>query len=177
MLHSKRLLLCLYILMLPFALHADNRSAAQQSEQHYFFDHYPSSWTEIAPDGGTVVVANSENYRVQAKMRMQKTHKIISNEKSSTTTSICTDKCLYIAVNGKQIIVPRAVDCDLGEPLRAKIMLKKNSAILLINIRGGDLVKIEFVKLHLWRKRVYADGSLGQDVLLQETIYHTAVYK
>jgi hypothetical protein len=109
---------------------------------------------------------------------MQNISKATTDGKTSAPTSlVCSNKCLSISVNAKQIIVPCAVDCDLGSPLRAKILIKSNKAILLINTRDGDFVKIEFDKSRVLRKRVYADGSLGSDVLWQEIIYHHVIYK
>lgn len=162
----------IFILLYVSGLQA--KTVQQQAEHKYFTDDQ-LSWTEIAPNGETVIAASSmkSNLDVKVTIRMH----IEQNSKPGDRNCRC-DHFIDIVVNGEKIIVPYSVFCELNDLNRGKVFIERKNMILMLD--GGDAsegyyVKIEFDREHVTRKAVYVDTSLSPNALLEETIYHIVV--
>lgn len=139
----------------------------------------------VASKGETVIVDKSEKLNVRVTI---KTHEAQIGKPSDKRPDVIRSSCTYsrypcsivdyidIVVNGKPIIVPRSVFCDLADLNTAEVRIGQNESIL--TLIGGDasesyLVKIEFDTERV-KRRVTASGMLP-DEPSQETIYHIRV--
>ncbi len=161
------MIVSLYVLSFATLLFA--KESQQQSEVNYF-ENYPSSWSVLNKQGkATIIAARAANQRVQAIIKPH-------NKKQSAYKY---DYCLNILVNDKKINVPTSVYCSLNDLNRGKVFIEENRMILMLD--GGDgaagyVVQIEFDNERVKRMSVFADSSLGPDVLLEETNYYVATY-
>ena len=136
----------------------------------------------ISPNGEMAMVAKSSKLSVQVKII---THEVQIGEPSDKRPDVIRLSCTYsrypcsivdsiiITVNGKPIIVPRSLFCDLADLNTAEIQIEESESILTLN--GGDasesyLVKIDFDERQVKRKRLYSKMSPNEP--LQETTYH-----
>jgi hypothetical protein len=143
--------------------------------------------TSIAPNGETAIVASSTKVSVRVQIR---THEVEIGEPSEKRPDVIRSSCTYsrypcsivdgidILVNGKPIIVPRSVFCDLADLNTAEIRIEQKESILTLN--GGDasesyIVKIEFDAERV--KRRCLSSSMAPGKLLQETIYSLQILK
>ena len=145
-----------------------------------YFANYPSSWTEIAKDRDSIIIAQTEKHDIQVKIRHHNDQRIAINAKESRdATSLCKyDYCIDIQVNRKKIICLDSVFSDLRGLNRAKVFIEGEKAILLLD--GGDAaegyyVKVDFDEKHVIRRTVYDASSMRPDVISQETIYYQVV--
>lgn len=173
-----KIFICLCMLLSASAL--CGASAQQRPEEQYFYAFTEDS-TRIAPNGETVIVSNSKNSKVRVII---KTH-IVDIGKQGNKPDLIQAKgssCTYsrypcsvvdyidIYVNGKQLLFPNSVFCDLADLNSGQVFINKKNTILIVD--GGDAstgyaVAIEFDGKHIKRKAVYADLAL-----IAETIYH-----
>lgn len=141
--------------------------------------------TPIEAKGETVVVAKSAKLNIRVTI---KTHEMQIDKPSDKRPDVIRSSCTYsrypcsvvdyidILVNGKPIIVPRSVFCDLADLNTAEVQIKQEDAIIVLT--DGDasesyIVKIEFDTERV-KRRVTASGMLP-DEPSQETTYHIRI--
>ncbi len=176
------LFLFLNILLFVSGLNAET---PQPEPLPYYFEQ--NDWTKIIQSGETTLVANSKNLKVRVNI---KTHTVdigkfdpngafvkhADNQSCSYTRYPCSVvNNIEIIVNGKQLLFPTSIFCDLADLNEGKVFIEKKKMVLMLE--GGDastgyIIKLEFDQDHIRRKMVYADPSLSRDVLLEEVTYH-----
>lgn len=141
----------------------------------------------IAPNGETVIVADSAKFKVRVKIN---THEVQIGKPSDKRPDLIRSVCTYsrypcsivdyidIAVNDKPLSVPRSVFCDLADLNTAEIKIEQKDSILTLT--GGDasesyIVRIEFDAGQV--KRKVGASSMMPDEPTQETIYHLSIMK
>lgn len=136
----------------------------------------------IASKGITTLTAKNKNYNVSVKIA---THEIENGVQNKITThatenTSCTNSripCsvvdyINIIVNGKQLVVPRSVYCDLGDLDRGSVVVKYN--VMEVKFWAGDAAEayrvwIDFNNTRVTRKRILS--PTGNQVI-QDTKYY-----
>lgn len=142
--------------------------------------------TAIASKGKTVIVAKSAKFNVRVII---KTHEVQIGKPSDKRLDVIRSSCTYsrypcsivdyidIDVNGKAIVVPRSVFCDLSDLNAAEVQINRGDAV--VTLTGGDasesyMVKIEFDTEHVKRKSEYW-SEYSKDEPSEETTYHKLI--
>jgi hypothetical protein len=164
------IIICLFML-LPVSLNAE--VTQNKTDENYFKD-YPESTTKIAPNGETVIVADSSNRRVQVIFKAFKGQHAKLRDKQNNEKSRCIPQYrVSIAVNDKKILIPSEVFGNLHSLNRGKIIIDGDKLILILD--GGDAstgydVIIEFDQERVTRKREYFT-CCDPEALLEDKIY------
>ncbi len=178
MMHLLKVFVCLCMLLTSSGLYA---ASVQQRDAGHYLEDYPEGWTKIVPDGETVIVANFASLKIRVNI---KTHTVdigkygdkpdpVQMKRSNCTYSrypCSVVDYIDISVNGKQLLFPNSVFCDLTD-LNEGIVIteKKNMALLLT---GADAATAYFVKIEFNRMRITRKNFYVGFVLSDETIYH-----
>jgi hypothetical protein len=142
--------------------------------------------TPIASNGETVIVSDVAKLNVQVKVM---THEMQIGIPSDKRPDAIRSGCTYskypcsivdyidVVVNGKPIIVPRSVFCDLSDLNTAEVRIEQKKSILMLT--GGDasesyIVKIEFDTERVQHRSKYW-SEYSKDEPSEETIYHEQI--
>jgi len=107
--------------------------------------------TAISPKGNTIITASSKEMKIKVEIE---THVLEVSKKKlyenkircgSGQSSCGVVDFLRIIVNGKSIIVPRSVYCDLSDLNTAEIKIRSKGAMLVLE--GGDASENYIVKI------------------------------
>jgi len=143
--------------------------------------------TPIAPDGETIIKFASKKLDVQVVV---KTHEVQIGKPTEKIPDIIRSSCTYsrypcsivdsidITVNGKPIIVPRSVFCDLADLYVVEIEIEKKNVFM--KFFGGDAsescnVIIESDADRVKRRTIVGNELPDSNNKLQETIYYRQV--
>ncbi len=167
--------ICLFLLSAT-GLYAE--SDQQPTKKRYFdADDFPMAWPAIAPYGETIIVekAKNRNVRVIIRARNRQVGAPKNRRPAGSLSNCMYGHCIEIAVNGKQIVVPYSVYCDLYYLSRGRIFVEGGKMFLLL--AGGDGSTAHYVKIAFDQKRVtrrirYAFSSMYPSDITQETTYH-----